>query len=296
MPTKLRFKGDKPKKKRKHVEDGDEAEPSRRRRREDEEENDETWVRPEKPEEIRGPVFIMHPSDPSPVCISFDSTRGRAVISSLDKDKGAKDGEAEDAGDNKEEGSLLSREPTDVSQVWVATRVAGSDTLTLRTGTASSTGSGETKFLSCDDHGIVSAFREARGPQESWTPLVLPDGMIAFQNIYEKYLGIDEVAGGGRSLRGDAEEIGFNERFWVKVQSRYKREASEEERKKKFKEGEGKSKIDEAGTNRTYQAWGAGRSIVSKEDKAELKKARKEGKLAEALLDRRAKLKSDRFC
>ena len=40
-----------------------------------------------------------------------------------------------------------------------------------------------------------------------------------------------------------------------------------------------------------YQAWGAGRSVVSKEDKRDLKKAKKEGKLQEALLDRRAKLK-----
>ena len=40
-----------------------------------------------------------------------------------------------------------------------------------------------------------------------------------------------------------------------------------------------------------YQAWGAGRSVVSQEDKRELKRAKKEGRLAEALLDRRAKLK-----
>lgn len=58
-----------------------------------------------------------------------------------------------------------------------------------------------------------------------------------------------------------------------------------------------------------HQAWGAGRSVVSTEDKKEvrvthlsliinnvltisqLKRARKEGRLAEALLDRRAKLK-----
>ena len=155
-------------------------------------------------------------------------------------DKHAKE-EEEDKGT---EGGILDKTPTDVAQVWVITRVAGSDTVNLRTGIPGT--SGETKFLSCDQHGLVSAFREARGPQEEWTPVVLPDGMVAFQNIYEKYLSVDEVAGGTLSLRGDSEEVGFNERFWLKVQAKYKKEAGEEQRKKK--EGETKLKIDEAGT------------------------------------------------
>ena len=119
--------------------------------------------------------------------------------------------------DEAEEGvSLLDRVPTEVSQVWVVTRVAGSPTINLRTGV------GEGKFLSCDKHGLVSADRDARGPQEEWTP-VLQDGMVAFQNVYEKYLAIDEAAGGVMTLRGDSEEVGFAERFFVKVQAEYKR-------------------------------------------------------------------------
>lgn len=236
-PTKLKFKGDKPKKKRKHDADGaDDAEGSSRRRRKRDgsaDEDDETWVLPETPLEIRGPVFLFHAADPAPLCVNFDATRGRVTLVSLDRDANA-------------ERDVLEKVPTDVSQVWVATRVAGADTINLRSGTASAAGSGEAKFLSCDTHGIVSAFREARGAEEAWTPIVLPDGMIAFQNVYEKYLGVDEVAGGTLTLRGDSEEVGFNERFWVKVQSKYKREAGEEERKKR--EGEKKLKIDEAGT------------------------------------------------
>lgn len=160
----------------------------------------------------------MHPSDPSPICINFDSTRNRIILHPLDKDVKAEDSEAPP--------TILTREPTDVSQVWVTTRVAGSPTINLRTGT------GEGKFLSCDAHGLVSADREARGPQEEWTPVILPDGMVAFMNVYEKYLSVDEVAGGTLQLRGDSEEVGFAERFWVKVQNKYKREANEEEKKK----------------------------------------------------------------
>jgi protein FRG1 len=162
--------------------------------------------------------FIIHPSDPSPICVNFDSTRNRIILHSLDKDlKTEEDGETP---------TILDRVPTEVSQVWVTTRVAGSPTVNLRTGT------GEGKFLSCDAHGLVSADREARGPQEEWTPVILPDGMAAFMNVYEKYLSVDEVAGGTLQLRGDSEEVGFGERFLVKIQSKYKKEANEEQKKK----------------------------------------------------------------
>ncbi len=234
-PTKLKFKGEKTKKKRKR-EDGEEAGPSssRRRRRDDEDEESlDSWVLPEQPNEIRGPTFIFHPSDPSPISINYDSTRGRIVLSSLDKDIKSEDADGPP--------SILDRTPTDVSQVWVITRVAGSPTINLRTGV------GEGKFISCDKHGIVSADREARGPQEEWTPVVFPDGMVAFQNVYEKYLSVDEVAGGQMALRGDSEEVGFKERFWVKIQYKYKKEANEEEKKRK--EGTSMdSNVDEAST------------------------------------------------
>ncbi|KAG1772824.1 FRG1-like family-domain-containing protein [Suillus occidentalis] len=270
--TQLKFKGDKIKKKRKR-EHNDESSASKRV---DEDEDPETWVLPENATEIRGPTFIVHPSDPSPISINFDSTRNKIILSSLDKDS------------TSDTPPLLDRTPTEVAQVWVTTRVAGSATINLRTGT------GEGKFLSCDKHGIVSAFREARGPEEEWTPVLLPDGMVAFMNVYENYLSVDEVAGGSLQLRGDSEEVGFRERFWLKIQSKYKKEAHEE--KKKREAGSELTVIDETSTNHIHQAWGAGRSVVSKQDKRELKRARKEGRLAEALLDRRAKLKSDRFC
>ena len=226
--SRLKFKGDKRKKKRKR-DDGDEGTGSSSKRKIDDK-DPETWVLPENVNEIRGPTFILHPSDPSPISVNFNSTTNRIYLYTIDKDK------SEDGAEPLE---LLDRIPTDVSQVWVTTRIAGSETINLRTGT------GEGKFLSCDAHGLVSSDRDARGPQEEWTPIVLPDGMVAFMNIYEKYLGVDEAAGGTLQLRGDSEEVGFAERFWVKIQHKYKKEAHEEEKKKK--DGEiGPPKIDEA--------------------------------------------------
>lgn len=211
----LKFKGEKSKKKRKHDEDDDgEGTNSSRRRRNDAQDDGspEQWVRPDQATELRGPTFIFHPSDPLPICISFDATRNRIALHPLEK-----------LGDGE---TILDRTPSEVSQVWVTTRVAGAGTINLRTGT------GEGKFLSCDKHGLVAADSEARGPQEEWTPVILEGGMVAFMNVYDKYLGVDEVAGGQLVLRGDSDTAGFQERFYVKIQNKYKQEAHEEARKK----------------------------------------------------------------
>lgn len=231
--TKLKFKGEKSKKKRKREDDDGDRESRRRRDQIDDGVDDESWVFPQDPNEIRGPTFIMHPSEPE-ISINFSAAANRLILQPFQTDKSAEPMNLK----------LVEREPTDVSQVWVTTRVAGSPTVNLRTGT------GEGKFLSCDAHGIVAANRDARGPQEEWTPVILPDadGMVAFMNIYEKYLSIDEVAGGALQLRGDSDTVGFKERFYVKIQHKYKRQAHEEEKQKKLKDDDGLQKIDEAGS------------------------------------------------
>ncbi|KAG9102652.1 hypothetical protein FRC06_001526 [Ceratobasidium sp. 370] len=269
---KLTFKGEKKSKKRKAREGEEEA-------REDDIDPG-TWVQPETPEQVLGPTFIIHQAATT-TCVAFDSTRNRINIQALSS-----------ASSSTEGSKPLSFVPTEVNQVWVATRVAGSLTINLRTP--------EGKFLSCDALGLVSADREARGPQEEFTPVILPETdeegnhMVAFMNIYEKYISVDEIAGGQTTLRGDSDTVGFSERFWVRVQHDYKRKAGEEDRKKAGKILA--PEIDETGTNHKFQAWGAGKSVISSEDRKALKKARKEGTLSEALLDRRSKLKSDRFC
>ena len=48
--------------------------------------------------------------------------------------------------------------------------------------------------------------------------------------------------------------------------------------------------------SKKFQSWGGGRVHMSKSDTRELKKAKEEGRIAEAMLDRRAKVKSDRYC
>ena len=84
----LKFKGEKSQKKRRRDEDDNvEGTSSSRRRRHDaqDEGSPVQWVQPEQATELRGPTFIFHPSDPSPICISFDATRNRIALHTLEK-------------------------------------------------------------------------------------------------------------------------------------------------------------------------------------------------------------------
>ncbi|KZO90518.1 hypothetical protein CALVIDRAFT_542635 [Calocera viscosa TUFC12733] len=278
--TKLTFKGEKPlKKKKKHHREG--------RSGEDEESDPQDWVFPDEPDQILGPTFILSPSSSpsSSYYLAYDSTRGRLNLASLSEDSPAD-------------------RPTEVAQVWVATRVAGTTSVNLRTP--------DGKFLSCDKYGVVSADSEARGPQEEWIAervsapaaevkeeeedkpiLARVDVCFGFKSVHGGWLGLDELAGGKLGVRGDAEEP---QPWVVRVQKEWKFKAGEEDRRRREIENPGKRRIDEVETNHSFQAWGAGRSVTSHEDIRELKKARKEGTLSEAMLDRRRKLKSDRFC
>lgn len=202
--TKLRFKGESKKRKRTRHNEDNGAGPSGT-----DEQDAESWVNPTSALFIRGPVWITHSSESVKYCITFNSISNKLILATLPLDASA-DG------------------PTDVAQVWVATRIAGTDTIDLRTGSADGGG----RFISCDTHGLVSADRSARGPQESWTPEYIEEGggAWAFKNIYGKYLGVDEVAGGSMALRGDSDNAGAAEQFHIRIQRKYLKEVEDEKK------------------------------------------------------------------
>jgi protein FRG1 len=49
-------------------------------------------------------------------------------------------------------------------------------------------------------------------------------------------------------------------------------------------------------SSKKYQSWNGGKVQHTYADKRDLKRARTDGRLAEALLDRREKMKADRYC
>ncbi|GAA5802021.1 hypothetical protein HPULCUR_007481 [Helicostylum pulchrum] len=254
--NKLVFKGDKEpkKKKRKHR-------PTEQEEREAAITRDQVWVRADSLEDLVGPLFITHPSDP-PVCLTVDDDdRFMAFpIPDLDESKA---------------------EPTIVQQVFVGSRIVG-------TTSAYSLKSANGKYLSSDKFGVVACNSEAIGGQEEWKPTVTDAG-IAFESIHGKFLMVDEIAGGGVRIRADADDVGYCESFRVYCQTRFK-----------YKPKTKKKATDDTGTElenfKRFQSWEPGKTHQTLDDKRALKKAKAEGKLAETLLDRREKVKADRYC
>jgi protein FRG1 len=158
MVTKLKFKGEKHKKRKR-----DEDDPENQRISHQNDNNDEGWVDAESLDDIStGPLFITFASSP-PIAVASDPI-GKIYASVLKV---------------SDEADLGNAEPNDVRQVWIATRLTESSKISLKTPNG--------KFLSCDKVGILSASKEAIGPQEEWQPLQREDGW-AFQNVYEHFL------------------------------------------------------------------------------------------------------------
>lgn len=168
-------------------------------------------------DDLTGPLFITHPSDPA-ICLTVNDMEHLIPYPIPDLYDGGHPS------------------PTITNQVFVGARVVGSSsTFTLK----SSLG----KYLSSDKFGVVSVDREAVSMIEEWTPTFV-EGGLAFQNAYDKFLMVDEIAGGGTlfmiecksvavcshnstgyKVRADAESIGFCETFRVYCQARFKRKA-----------------------------------------------------------------------
>ncbi|POY70597.1 hypothetical protein BMF94_6375 [Rhodotorula taiwanensis] len=194
-------------------------------------------------------------------------------------------------------------EPTDVHHVWVCARIPDTnDKVTFRSGMG--------KFLASDELGRVSAEREARGMQEEWTLEAVEgeaprSGRMVIKSAYGKYLSVDVVAGGKVELRADEDKEGDTERWKIMMQGEFVVKA-----KKQYNERNGIKTKPDAGYTVVTDLAGAEVDAISKyhhhargadavgtaDDARALKKARKDGKLAEAMLDRRMKLKSDRYC
>lgn len=128
MVKPLSFKGDKPKKRKHRTDDANNADASRKAPRPsqsqpdqdadanvDQNTEDQSWVSADAPSDLAGPVLLVLPSE-TPTAIAADAT-GKVFASALE---------------NTIAGDPGSAEPHDVRQVWVATRVAGTEGFSFR--------------------------------------------------------------------------------------------------------------------------------------------------------------------
>ncbi|KAJ1555237.1 hypothetical protein HK096_006289 [Nowakowskiella sp. JEL0078] len=306
---KLTFKGEpveKKKKKKRPVEDSN---------KNSEEfsfpEEERNWIISNDPDDFVGPMFLISMAIDPPSCLSSHESSTRAFFKplpdtqtdeELSKPQKIKKKYADEDEDETEEQRydtakiLAMAEPIEVSTVMIGKRLVGYEdpsTFNVKNDKPAETNwkislcSAFDKFLTCDKFGGVSFDREAVGPTEEFDILVRPDG-IALKNTYGKFLKVEN----GGILRFDSETVGSRETFRVKVQIQNKK------KKKTKKEEEAMTNVGQIEIDQIKRFHAAKNGIWTfvEESTRELKHAKNEGKLNETLLDRREKIKSDKFC
>ncbi|PBP19336.1 FRG1-like family protein [Diplocarpon rosae] len=273
MVKPLSFKGDKKVKKRKRIEitekfGDDEEDPSSKQltvsKTADTPVDDDSWVTAEATGDVLGPIVLVLPSEP-PSCVACD-TNGAVFASSLE---------------NILDGNPETAEPHDVRQVWVANRVAGTESFTFK--------GHHGRYLSCDKYGMLSANKEAVSPLESFLAIPTADtpGTFQVQTLRDTFLTIKPSTSSKSSalpeIRGDADAITFNTTLRIRMQARFKPKlkASKEE---KAREKISRKELEEA----------VGRRLDDEEVR-KLKRARREGDYHEALLLIKVKNKHDKY-
>ena len=209
--------------------------------------------------DFSGPILFAFPAEPVPISIASD-TVGKVFASQLSTP------------------DII--EPTDVRQVWIATGITGSD------GARISLRSSQGKYLSCDKVGMLSATREAIGPQEEFTPVRNPDApeFWGLQNVYEKFVCCAES-----EIRGDSGALGFREGWRVRIQARFLYQG-ENDSSNNITSRKSETKVSKEELERL-----AGRELDLDEVR-DLRRAKRDGRLNEALLDLRIKTgRNDKF-
>lgn len=263
MVKALSFKGDKKPKKRKRPQqdaedDGGPASKQLIPSNDETVEDDDNWVSAEAFSDITGPVMLVLPTADPVTCLATDSM-GKVFASPVE---------------NMVEDAPSTAEPHLVSQVWIATRVVGSESdFTLK--------GHHGRYLGCDKYGICSATREAISPEETLklSSVEGESGVFDVQTTRGTFVSVSSA----KEVRGDVEESGEGTHLRIRMQARFKPKHKVEKAEKV------RSKI-----SRKELEEEVGRKLDDDEAKR-LKRARKDGSYHEALLDVKVKGKHDKF-
>lgn len=163
-------------------------------------------------------------------------------------------------------------------EILTAVRVSGS-LIALK--------SGYDKYLSVQTDGRVVGRSDAISGREQWEP-VFQDDKVALLAWNGRF--VSAPADGGR-VYCLSEKAGEHEMIQIRSCAKQEKPQREVDEDKK-----GKAKEVELNYVKKFQSFQDRKIKLSAEDRTEVKKARVEGNLHEVLLDRREKMKSDKFC
>lgn len=152
--------------------------------------------------------------------------------------------------------------------------------------------SGYNKYLSIDAQGRLIGRSDAIGTKEQFEP-VFQDGQIAISGFTGCFLSPDDEREGlivAKSRTADPA-------CFIKIRSRIDPDQIKKQEEAKKVPVEEKGSVEESELNyvKKFQSF-QNKKLRLDADKGSLKGAQEEGNLHETLLDRRAKMKSDKFC
>lgn len=147
--------------------------------------------------------------------------------------------------------------------------------------------SGYGKYLGVDKRGTVIGRSDAVGIIEQWEP-IFQDGKLAILNNNGMFMSVsdeDDIVCQSRTA-GSSE--------YCTIRSMVQK--TDDPNKDIPQEEQGSLKDVEVNYVRKFQKFQDKKLKINKGDKSELEKAKVEGNLHETLLDRRSKMKADRYC
>ena len=238
--------------------------------------NDDSWVSAEGVPDLNGPVIFVLPSV-RPTCLACD-TNGKVFTSDLE---------------NMVDGDPQTAEPHDVRQVWIASKIAGTEEMSFKAHhqryqmlkcACSECTLNFCRYLSCDKIGSLSATGEAISPEESFkcVPSSNSPGFFCIQTVRDRFFTIVDDSK-VTTVRGDADSISFNTTLRIRMQARFKPKLRAN-KEQKVKERISRRELEEA----------VGRRLEDEEVRR-LKRARLQGNYHEAVLDVRVKEKHDKY-
>lgn len=148
--------------------------------------------------------------------------------------------------------------------------------------------SGYGKYLRVEKDGIVTGRSEAVGGMEQWEP-VFEDGQMAILAANSNFLAIDPEDDALVCLR---KKVGADEVLTIRSCAVLEKNTSDDV------PTEEKGDLSQVEINyiKKFQKFQDKKMKINKEDKESLTKGKTEGNLHEVLLDRRSKMKADRYC